>query len=204
MTHQKEWWAGEGGNAYTHRNRVNWLKRVPFWTDMMVRTGARRVYEVGCNYGANLLAIRAVSHPETEILGMDVNEMALRQANYLGFDVQLNTAADCAEVIRKKTNSDYFRSDLVFTVGVLIHIPTAQLAQEMQAIIDISREYVLSVEYEAGEEQEVRYRDEDGLLWRRPYGAMYQAMGLTEVANGELFIDDGFDNCKWHLMKKPT
>lgn len=90
--------------------------------------------------------------------------------------------------------------DLVFTCGVLIHIPPDDLKQVMQGLIDSSVGYVLAIEYEAKEETEVEYRGHKGKLWKRDYGKLYQELGLELVEKGFLLE---FDNCTYWLMRKP-
>ena len=69
----------------------------------------------------------------------------------------------------------------------------------MKKIISKSTDYILAIEYYAKEETEIEYRGQQGLLWKRPYGNLYQDMGLTLVTSG---LADGFDNCKFWLLQK--
>lgn len=191
-TKQEKFWGSDFGNEYTERNRVNWLDRVPFWTDIIARTGINSVAEVGANVGWNLLAIRTI-RPAIWSGGIDVNKHAIAQANSLGLNVLLGEAVTigCAQNIY----------DMVYTAGVLIHIGPSEIRPVMEAIVKASRRYVLAVEYEAEKEEEIDYRGHTDRLWRRPYGQLYQDMGLTLVVSGEAH---GFDRCTyWLLEKKP-
>ena len=193
MNEQEQAWASEFGDAYTLRNRVNWLTRVPFWTEIIALTGADSVLEVGCNFGANLLALRTVK-PSMNLLGLDVNESALKEAGRLGLQHILGRVQD-------RTNTPAF--DLVFTCGMLIHVPPTDLGSTMTEIVNLSRRWVLAVEYLAKTEEEVEYRGKSGLLWKRPFGEMYEALGLKIVMERVAGKDDGFDNCNAWLMEKP-
>lgn len=186
----KEVWAGEFGNKYHSRNRVDWRIRTPFWRGIMGITGARSVYEIGCGPGWNLSAIKR-DYSNVNVSGEDVNDNALDQAFAAGLDVY---PADYGH---------HCTAELVFTAGVLIHIPPEELPTMMQRIIDISTDYVLAVEYNSisGEEEPVTYQGQEGLLWRRNYGALYQNMGLELVALGD--AGEGFDNCTYWLLRKP-
>lgn len=163
---------------------------MPFWTEIIARTGARSLCEVGCNFGANLLAVR-ICCPEANLLGVDVNAGAREQAKGLGFHV---LSADCPHECESY--------DLVFTAGMLIHVSPDDLETTMQSIIDTSRKYVLAIEYESADEEEVTYRGERGRLWKRPYGRMYEELGLHEVDSGYVKPEDGFDSCTWWLFSK--
>lgn len=193
-TAQQEWWAGAGGDAYTERNRVNWRARVPFWHRVIEFTGARSVYEFGCNAGWNLSAIRRYS-PDVRCHGHDINVHAAERARAAGLDVSNSTFGI------DRLEDTY---DLVFTAGVLIHIPPADLESFMRGVMRLSAQYVLAIEYEAPTEEEIEYRGEGGLLWKRPYGELYEKLGLrlTLCAQNWPELVGGFDNCTAWLMEK--
>ena len=185
---QENAWAGEFGNAYTERNRVDWWARVPFWSRMISATRPCSVVEVGCNAGWNLMAIRALNWVPT-LRGVDVNQGAVLEARSAGLEVAVGSID---EVIAP--------ADLIFTAGVLIHIAPDHVARFMEALAKKARRYVLAVEYEHGYEQEIEYRGERQMLWKRPYGQLYQGLGLQLIARGPA---EGFDNCTAWLLKKP-
>jgi pseudaminic acid biosynthesis-associated methylase len=188
MNEQEQFWAGEFGNEYTNRNRVDWRQRIPFWKTMIDETGARSVYEFGCNAGWNLSAIRR-AYPDVALYGQDINEKALAQA-------------DAAHIMTGHY-SDYGQkvAELAFTAGVLIHIAPENLQKVMQGLVAASYDYVLAVEYSSAQEEEVNYRGHAQRLWRRPYGKLYQDMGLEMVRHGP--AGKGFDNCTYWLLRKP-
>jgi hypothetical protein len=64
------------------------------------------------------------------------------------------------------------------------------------------QKHVLAIEYDAAAEEEVVYRGERGLLWKRNYGKLYEELGCRELMSGYLKAEDGFDNCTWWLMEK--
>lgn len=185
-TEQERAWASDFGNEYTVRNRIDWRARMPFWHGIISQTGARSVSEFGCNAGWNLSAIKKV-RPEVVVYGTDVNDYALEVAASAGLTV-MNGELQCAE--------------LVFTAGVLIHIPPQDLPDVMKQIIEASYDYVLAVEYEAEEEIEIEYRGHKGRLWKRPFGKMYQGMGLKLVDSFKVGKTDGFDDCTAWLLRK--
>lgn len=193
MSATTEAWAGSWGSSYTARNRVDWCLRIPFWADVLDLTGARSVYEVGTNAGFNLTAIK-YADPLAQVYGCEVNGRAYRQAKAAGF-VGLHNAP-ALEVL------PFFDEefDLVFTAGVLIHVPPAELNPTMEAIVKASADYVLAVEYHAEREEEVLYRGQSGMLWRRPYGKLYEAMGLQLVKEWD--AGSAFDRCQAWLLRR--
>jgi SAM-dependent methyltransferase len=184
------WWKGKGGDDYTGRNRVDWMKRLPFWQAIVDDLAPKSVLEVGCNAGWNLLAIRAADRGLIQLRGTEPNTTARLEAQGVG----LNVCAGWEWVF-----SSY---DLVFTAGVLIHVPTPDLEPLMRQIVDASSRYVICIEYKAEEEQEVEYRGQAGLLWKRPYGKLYEAMGLKLLGEAHLPPESGFDNCHYWLLEK--
>ncbi len=190
MTAQEEFWSGDFGNRYTARNRVQWRRRVPFWRQILAQTDAGSILEVGCNIGSNLIAMRDVD-PLLALWGIDVNRQALIEAQRNGLSVANNLASEAHKL---------GRFDLVASVGVLIHIAPEQLPEVMTSIAQASREYVLAVEYAADKEEEIEYRGHVERLWKRPFGKLYEDMGLTMVEQGEAPAD-AFDRCHWWLLK---
>lgn len=193
MNEQEQFWAGDGGDAYTERNRYDWRMRIPFWKSIIDKTGARSVYEFGCNVGYNLSAIRR-AFPDVQVRGHDINLVAAIYAKCAGLNVE-----------RAQDRPLGVHSELSFTAGVLIHIAPENLRAFMQRVIDASSGWVLAVEYDVDihlVSQEVEYRGRTGLLWRRDYGALYENMGL-QLAEKTFLARPAFDNCHAWLMRKP-
>jgi pseudaminic acid biosynthesis-associated methylase len=189
-----EFWAGTFGDEYVNRNRVEWTRRQHFWSTVMP-PDVRTVLEVGCNIGSNLKAIRAV-HPGIDPIGVDVNEKALLEAAGAGFECHRAPGSQ----IRHMFGSKSF--DLVFTAGVLIHVPPEDLADTMRAIVETSKRWVIAVEYAHPVDTMVPYRGNEDKLWKRPYGRLYEDMGLKLDGFGFAGKGDGFDDCAWWRLSK--
>lgn len=195
LTEQEEFWRGEFGVSYTSRNKdIDWRARIPFWRDIIDRTKARSILEVGSNVGSNLKAIRAVN-PMIAAWGCDINQAAIEEAGDDGLSV-VN-----ASLFDLKTEWPDGGFDLVATVGVLIHVAPADLPRAMDSIISVSKRYALAVEYADETEVMVPYREHTERLWRRPFGKLYEAKGLKIVAEGEAPAD-AFDRCHFWLMSR--
>lgn len=195
MSETVEFWSGEFGDQYLARNRVDWLKRVPFWQSILDKTNAKSILEVGCNAAWNMQALRRVNS-ELAMTGIDVNEAALKEAKGHGFDVEIMPVHEVADKFGHGV------CDLVISCGVLIHISPEDITKSMTAIANVTNSYVLAVEYEAQEEQMVKYRGNVDRLWRRPFGQMYQELGFDLIETGSVGQEDGFDNCTWWLLEK--
>ena len=201
MTEQEKLWSGDFGKSYTDRNRVDWRARVPFWKRVLNETGARSVTEIGCNAGWNLSAIHRAL-PDTQVCGVEINLYAAKQARVAGLAVLHQETDLPATIALDGALKQYPSAELVFTAGVLIHQEGDALKAMMQAIVNASYQYVLAVEYAAPEEEHIKYRGMDGYLWKRPYGRLYRALGLKELASWPVTKLDGFDDCQVWLLTK--
>lgn len=200
MNKQNEFWVGEGGDAYTARNRVDWRARIPFWARIMDKTGARSVFEVGCNAGWNLSAIQRAC-PSARLNGCEINMNAVLQAQAAGLNVSHKDALFALSRYQV-VDTWIVTAELVATVGVLIHIPPDKLDGYMRLIATASSDYVLAVEYASlsGDEEPVEYRGQQGLLWRRDFGRLYQELGLKLIESGD--AGPGFDRCTYWLLRR--
>lgn len=192
MKHETEaFWSGTFGTDYTERNRVSPDDRLGFWEDIIVCTMPKTVLEVGCNAGHNLLAIHKIA-PDTFLHGCDINESALDKAVASGLQVAKLSATQVGQV--------YSGYELVFSAGVLIHIPPSHLDQVVDGMISASSKFVMAIEYAADQETEIDYRGHKGRLWKRPYGEILERKGLKIVDWGD--AGPGFDRCHYWVGEK--
>jgi pseudaminic acid biosynthesis-associated methylase len=185
-------WAGNFGDEYTDRNQVDWSLRVPLLQRMIDQTGAETFLDVGCNAGWNLLALRKIS-PDFMMSGIDVNERALAQASSEGFDVVACAAKDLP------SQEDLQGADMVITSGVLIHVPPVELPEVMRAICEATKRYILCIEYDAPVETMAEYRGHQHRLWKRPFGELYERLGMSVLETGQA---EGYVDCKYWLLEK--
>jgi pseudaminic acid biosynthesis-associated methylase len=189
-----ELWAGSFGDAYTERNATAGAGREHFWLELLDRYEIGNVLEVGCNVGANLRPIADRANAS----GIDVNESAIRSLNADRPDI----SAQVADGTSLPFPDAAF--DLVFTMGVLIHVPTETLELVTGEIVRCSRRYVLAGEYFSSTPEVIPYRGEDRALFKRDFGAFYREHhpGLASVEQGFLPADTGFDDITWWLFEK--
>lgn len=205
-TKQLEHWTGEFGRQYIDRNAAtdDMLRmRTKAWARILAPLQGdepRRVLECGSNIGLNLRAIPSLI--DAELFAVEPNlaahEVLLRdgvlpRANLkqaaLGGDLPFETAS----------------MDLVFTSGVLIHVPPADLAKACSEIHRVSRKYVLAIEYFAKKPESIPYRGNDELLWKRDFGSFWldQHPDLVPVDVGFLWSrTSGWDDATWWLFRK--
>jgi spore coat polysaccharide biosynthesis protein SpsF len=196
--HLEQLWSDEFGDAYAARNVDAWQRRGPFWRELLSKIKVGRVLEVGCNVGANLHWLSEILAP-SDVFGVDVNEEALARARVL---------LPRANVVLASARELPFRDrwfDLVFTAGVLIHLPSTTLPRAMGEIVRCSARYVLCAEYFADEPTEVQYRGEHGALFKRDFGGLYEELSpdLRLLEQGYLGRDEGWDDVTWWLFERP-
>lgn len=206
-------WAGAFGDAYRQRNDPAALahKRLPFWADLQRRYPVESVLEVGCNAGPNLAAI-ARSGAAARVIGCDVNERALLDFRLLrwspdagdGYMFDPRRHGTFVASAAKLPPDLTARFELVFTAGVLIHLPADACYSAMSEMVRVSARYVLAIEYHAATEVEVPYRGQREALWKRPYDLLFMRRfpELRLLENGVLTPEDGFDNCGYWMFEK--
>ncbi|HSI10798.1 MAG TPA: pseudaminic acid biosynthesis-associated methylase [Chthoniobacter sp.] len=196
---QLEAWQGEFGEAYTERNVEDWRKRLPGFRRAVDALPIRRVLEVGCNRGHNLVAFSELIGADSEIIGIEPNGRARQVARTSSSQISVleGNAFDLP------FKDGYF--DLVFTAGVLIHIGLADLPKALAEIYRTSRRYILAMEYFAETETVIPYRGREDLLWKRNFLQHYQTQfpDLKLVREGFLSSEEGWDSVTWWLLEKP-
>jgi pseudaminic acid biosynthesis-associated methylase len=191
---QLERWRGKFGDDYTSRNlpddEVIAELAVCFATILQWTGPVESICEVGANVGRNLEAIQRLT--KARLVGLEPNESARSQ---LVFD-----AVDGALGSRLPFGDGEF--DLVFTVGVLIHIPTESIESAIDELVRVSGRWLLVAEYFAPEPQAISYRGLPDMLWKRDYGSLLLDRGLAPVAEGFWWRrTTPFDDCNWWLFR---
>lgn len=200
-------WAGAFGNAYIERNRVtdsSTADATVAFSRMLAAIpdgGVRSILEVGANVGINLTGLREL-RPETALAAVEPNPSAASVLRASSLDLRGVVRADGA-ALPFATGA----FDLVFTNGVLIHVPPDRLAAVMREITRVSSTYVLCSEYFSHVPEEVPYHGEQGLLWKRDFGLAYleTCPGLEVVDYGFLWQPElpTFDDLTWWLFRVP-
>jgi pseudaminic acid biosynthesis-associated methylase len=121
--------------------------------------------EVGCNTGNQLLLLQQMGY--SHLSGVELQPYALEIARRRlpGVSLKLGSA-----LALPHADSSF---DVVFTSGVLIHIPPHDLPSALDEIHRCSRTYIWGMEYYAPEVTEVTYRSHSGLLWKMDYARGY-------------------------------
>jgi pseudaminic acid biosynthesis-associated methylase len=171
-------WSGEFGEEWTERHplyveEVDRRYRNNFgiprtelnelFLDSLDRDS--RILEIGANVGTQLEALRQMGF--NDLLGIELLDYAVETAKKERPDITIYYA----EAGNLPFEDDSF--DLIFTSGVLIHIPEEQLDSTLQEITRCTRQYVWGYEYFADERTEITYRGQEGMLWKDDYATAY-------------------------------
>ncbi|HCM37629.1 TPA: hypothetical protein DIS61_03205 [Patescibacteria group bacterium] len=198
-TKQLAYWQGTFGNEYIKRNSdlSRFRKRAAFFKSVFRDfPDIKSILEVGCNIGGNLDVLHKIN-PDFKLMGLEPNKIAVATARKL---------VPSARIFEKSIFDSTWKNafDLVFTIGVLIHIGDANLAQALRRIHTASRKYILTIEYFAQEKTVIPYRGLTDALFKRPFDKEWLALypRLTLLKHGFLDASAGFDDCHWWLLKK--
>ncbi len=159
MTDTKELWQGEFGDQYTARNTGGMYSRAMVWQCFasVQDHEVESILEIGANRGLNLEVLRRIT-PQIDLFACEPNDSARAELiNCLELPADHVTAA----------------VDLVFTQGVLIHVPTDKLTRSFHEIHRVAKRYIMFLEYFAPSEEMIPYRGHDNALWRRDYGGLF-------------------------------
>jgi pseudaminic acid biosynthesis-associated methylase len=201
----KTFWTAPKGDAYVDRNKHNERTHKSLclmWQRILASTYPaypQQALEVGANVGRNLRAL-AIIKPACKLHAVEPNERALDELKTMPFihpDRCHNATADALPYPDQSI-------DLVFTSGVLIHIPPHELEEAMEEMHRVARNWIVAIEYFAPDVEMVRYQGEDNRLWRNDYGRLWaEKFKMKPVACGfEWKALTHLDNLTWWLLRK--
>lgn len=171
-------WSGEFGNMYIKRNNydVDNLDQLYVKNIGISRTELNSIFlkevdrgikilEVGSNIGLQLQSLQKMGF--SNLFGVEINKEAIVECNKRSKDIYIvyGLASDIP------FKDGFF--DLVFTSGLLIHIPPPCLNIVLKEIYRCSNQYIWGYEYFGNECEEVLYRGELGVLWRNNFSQRY-------------------------------
>jgi len=182
-------WAGEYGEEWTEDNyqdvsesniqfkekfgisKPDHLKR--FFSDIPKDS---RILEVGANVGTQLMCLKELEF--NNLYGIDIQRKAITTAHQHRPELD-SIEGDIFDIPFK---NDYF--DVVFTSGVLIHIPPKRIDEAVAEIVRCSDKWVYGHEYYADTYTDITHRGHDGVLWKTDFPSKFveaQDVELTDI-----------------------
>jgi len=190
-------WRGAFGEAYTERNasivgvteeqyKQNFGLSRSDLNELFLDDLNRdlRILEVGTNVGIQLELLERLGFEN--LYGIDIQHKAILEAHRQRpkFNIIEGNVLDIP------FKSDFF--DLVFTSGLLIHVHPDDIDKALQEIVRCTRRYVWGFEYYSDEYEEVRYRENDNLLWKTDFARLYLENFDLELRESKLlqYLDE--------------
>lgn len=204
-TAQLHAWTGEFGQDYINRNEfADW--KVPLGVEafrrMIGSLKLQSILEVGSNIGLNLIYINKLFNGRAQLNAVEPFAEAFAKL-VAQPHMQLAGAWNCSAFDLPLPDSSI---DLVFTSGVLIHISPDDLPRATDEIVRVAGKYVLCSEYFSHKPEEIPYRGQQGLLFKRDFGKFYadRYPNLKCEAYGFLWQQEFkiYDNLNWWLFSK--
>ena len=204
---QLDAWSGDFGNDYVTRNQATeeFIKQRKKAFSVIFKHLAKTnapasILEAGSNVGINIHALAKITdatlhavEPNQEALNKLISSGIIPPERALHGNLQSLPFDDGA-------------IELVFTSGVLIHVPDDALDQAISEILRVSGRYVLTLEYFSPKAQTIPYHGHNDFLFKRDYGGLFldACPELEYVADGFFWKRvTGLDDLNWWLFRKP-
>jgi pseudaminic acid biosynthesis-associated methylase len=201
MNEQQNFWANDYAQDYIRKNsQFDRELGVECWQKMLFKAeGIHSVLECGCNIGRNIDFLNGALPSASKSI-IEISKPAfdfVTQHNNL--DKAFNGSIEAADFVDK--------FDLVFTMGVLIHIHPDNLLSSMQKMFDYSDQYILMGEYFNRTPVMIEYHGQKDRLFKRDFGKLFIESFPVELVDygflwGKIYDGAGFDDITWWLFKK--
>jgi len=154
--------------------------------------GAHKILEAGCNIGNNLTSFPK----EFDIHGIDMNKKAIEEAKkkYPSFTFKNGN------ISKTSYENSYF--DLVYTRGVLIHIPKSEIENCLNEFFRISNKWIMNIEYFGNDGEMIKWKRGDNLLWYRNMKELWKNNDVEIISDVELPLGVDFGKMRLTLVKK--
>lgn len=198
---QEKFWAEEYSNKYIKKNsKFNNQLGLEAWNKMLKNTRTiKSILECGCNIGRNIKFLNNI-FLNVDISVIEISKRALEIAK------RNNKIDQCfnGPIIKAKFSKKF---DLVFTMGVLIHIHPKDLIKNMNKIYEFSNKYILIGEYFNRTPVSIKYQGKNERLFKNDFGKIFQLNFDLQLIDygflwGHIYDTAGFDDLTWWLFKK--
>lgn len=202
MNEQQNFWGQEYADEYVRKNSIfNWEMGIKGWAQMVNRaSNIQSVLECGCNIGRN---INILNHllPDAEKSIIEISKVAFDIATT---KYELKNAYN-GPIVNANFQKGAF--DLVFSMGVLIHIHPDDLLANMEKMHSLTSKYILIGEYFNRTPVMIEYQGQKDKLFKRDFGKYFmENFNVKLLDNGFLWSYEyevgGFDDITWWLFEK--
>lgn len=202
QTEQEQFWAGEFGDDYIHRNQGDALlaSNLDFFVKSLKQArDLKNCIEFGANIGMNLKALQLL-FPQLDAHGIEINPKA---AALLAHTIPVQNVHTTSLLNFEPVQT----WDLTLIKGVLIHLNPDVLPMVYDKLVQSCRRYLLVAEYYNPSPVAIPYRGHTNRLFKRDF-----AGEIMDRHTQMKLIDYGFayrrdpnfpqDDITWFLMEK--
>ena len=201
---QENFWADTYAQDYIRKNSsFDQEGGVEGWRRMLAKADETpRILECGPNIGRNL-GFLEILRPNARKSAIEISKPAF---DFITKQYNLEEAFN-GPILQSDLTPGSF--DLVFTMGVLIHIHPDNLVATMRKMYDYSKRYVLIGEYFNRTPTMIEYQGEANKLFKCDFGKLFLENFDAEVVDygflwGHEFDAAGFDDFTWWLFEKKS
>jgi pseudaminic acid biosynthesis-associated methylase len=198
---QEVFWSEQYAEDYIKKNAsFNAELAVDAWRKMLASTSdIKSILECGCNIGRNIDSLEKVLPAASKSI-IEISKPA--------YDFVTNRHSLAQKLNGSILESDLQGSfDLVYTMGVLIHINPDELLENLQKLYNYSNKYLLIGEYFNRTPVMLDYQGEKDKLFKRDFGKLVIENLRVKLLDygflwGFIFDSAGFDDITWWLFEK--
>lgn len=202
MNEQQNFWANSYADDYIKKNNSFDKKLGKECWERMLSSAEEitSIMECGCNIGRNIGFLNEVLPAASK----SIIEISKPAYNFVTSHFNLEKVFNGAIVDSNFAEGEF---DLVYTLGVLIHIHPDDLLTNMQKMYAYSGKYILIGEYFNRTPLMLEYQGEKNKLFKRDFGKLFNEnfdVRLTDYGFlwGHLYDSAGFDDITWWLFEK--
>jgi pseudaminic acid biosynthesis-associated methylase len=202
MNDQQIFWAEQYAKQYIEKNREFDLDQgLNAWSQMLLKSkNIESILECGCNIGRNIAFLESIL-PAASKSVIEISKPA--------FDI-VTSRFNLIHPFNGSIENSCFphKFDLVFTMGVLIHIHPDNLLKVMGQMFKHSKRYILMGEYFNRTPIAIPYQGQEDKLFKMDFGKIFLQNFHVNVIDygflwGHIFDKAGFDDITWWLFEKP-
>lgn len=198
---QELFWAERYADDYMHKNsRFDTESALEAWRRMLSSTSnVGSLLECGCNVGRNMDSLQRLL-PDAQKSIIEISKPAFEHVTSRHtFAQQFN-----GSILESNLEGTF---DLVFTMGVLIHIHPDELLANLRKAFAYSHRYFLIGEYFNRTPVMIEYQGEANRLFKRDFGRLVLEHFPVQLLDygflwGYLYDAAGFDDITWWMFEK--
>lgn len=201
-TEQEEFWANTYATDYIKKNSdFDEFTGQKAWQVMLSKTDSiSTILECGCNIGRNIKFLNNIIPSAKK----SIIELSKSAYDFVINNMEIQNSFN-GSIIESELSGHTF--DLVFTMGVLIHIHPDNLLDNMQRMFLYSKKYILIGEYFNRTPTMIEYQGQKDKLFKRDFGKLFvENFDVTVVDYGflwgHIYDKAGFDDVTWWLFEK--